>query len=392
MKRNLFTIIIILFCFSIATGTNKKPKLITLYAEDCGYSQELIKNTLCDNKVQEAISTDFEYQLLEQATKEAQDYIEQFNITGFPTQILLADNNALFAYGVLSVEEELDFIAANQDISYINNYFNNEKSTQEGDPFELYVFRKTTLGFDQETKKVLAPTYKEPYRKCRKRKNPERYVCVGGGGKRASHNFITKGENKGDFKVAIFHPSEKIGGLPASITTFVEDGKVTTQGKCYLKTQGHGLGTDNERYYSIVRMRCYVVTAELCELINEVKGVEDAKDKDRFQRFLALLKSEQYNKSLLETYKFTYEKSFLTVNVNQNYKYHSKLDEKRYYDIARQGKMEGTRIWHFEQSELVKQSDDLYNVLATDQDGVFDRFYIKPCTQLAQGNIIAKSK
>lgn len=394
MNRNLLTLILVLFCISFAKAEDKKTELITIYAEYCDYSQQLINNTLSESKVKQTIANNFEYKLLEQNTDEAKEYIEKLNITGFPTQIIIKNNNTLFAYGVLSVTEQLDFLNTVNELNTITNYLNDNKTeeTQEMSAFAKYVFRETTLDFDQDKKELLIPKSKpnNVYERCDFREMPDRYVCRGGGGT-PSHNFITKGENRGDFKVAIFHPSDKTRDSSSSLTSFVEDGKVTSQSRCFYDANGIGLGTGDKMHFELYRMECYVATPELCEVINGVQGLEDIKDESRFESFITVLKSEKYKNQLLEAYQYNWEKAFLNVNRDQHYDYYSKLNNKRFYNIEIQGKDEESKLLNFEESQVVKESKSLYDVLSKAKT-LFKKVYLNPCLKLEESKILAKPK
>lgn len=382
-----------LFFFSFAKAEDKKTELITIYDEYCTYSQELINNTLSDSNVKQAIANNFEYKLLEQNTEEAQAYIKKLNITGFPTQIIIKNNNTLFAYGVLSVTEQLEYLDIANQLKTITSYFNNNTTAelQEMTAFEKYVFRETTLGYDQEKKKLLIAEKNDAYRLCSHEPEPDRQECSGGGGASPSHNFITKGKNKGDFKVAIFHPSERTRESSVSITSFVEDGKVTQQSRCFYGSQSTGIAKGKERIYEISRMECYVATPELCEVLNSIDDLEEFKTKEVFDDFLSVLKSNSYKESVLNAYKYNWEKAFLNVNRDEHYDYYSKLDSKRYYSEEKQGKEEATSIVNFENSLAVKESKNLFEVFQK-ANTLIGRVFYKPCQNLAQNNILAKPK
>ena len=392
MNRNLLTLIAVFFCFLNVKAENDKTELVIIYSEYCSYSQKLINNTLCNRMVEQIITENFEYKLLEQNTEEAQDYIKKLKITGFPTQIIIKKTNTLLAYGVLSVTEQLDFLKTKNELNSIVDYFydNNIFETQQGaSAFEEYVFLETTLGFDEDSRKLLIPGINEPYRMCGKREKPDKYVCGGGGA--PSHNFITKGKGSGDFKVAIFHPSQKTRDSSVSVTSFVEDGKVTQQSRCFYDATGVGLGTGNKRHYQISRMECYVATPELCEVLNNIEDIEEFKSKEVFDSFLGVLKSNSYKQSVINAYKYNWEKAFLNVNRNEHYDYYSKLDSKRYYSEEKQGREEATSIVNFENSLAVKKSKNLFEVFQK-ANSLIEIVFYKPCQNLTQNNILAKTK
>lgn len=257
--------------------------------------------------------------------------------------------------------------------------------------FHDYVFRETTLDFDTKTNELLIPTTDEPREYCDFREKPDRYVCNGGGG-RPSHNFLDKGEKDGDFKVAIFHPVDSRNrDYLFSLTTFVENGKVTQQSRCFSDIQGIGLGTGNKMHFQISRMKCYVVTPELAEVINEVQGLEDAKDEKRYKRFLNVLKSPKYKSQLLEAYQYNWEKTFLNVNRENHFDYYTTINEKRFYNIETHGKSEETKIINFEDSKVAKESKSLYDLLVN-ANALFKKVYLNPSENLAEWNILAEPK
>ena len=403
MNRNLLTLILVIICINFLRANNTKPILYLVYSEDCSYSQDLLKNTIADQSIQSVLNQKFEYHLVEEKTEQAKLFIERFKITGFPTQIIIRENKSLLAYGSLNLKEELEYLESSEKLKSVFKSFNMGKNgIQKMSPFEKFVFLETTLNYSQTQSKLLLPTKNKSLRECSFKLNPNRYVCGGAGG--ASYTFIEEFENPDEFKVAVFHPTEKSANSSVIVSSFVENGKVTQQSRCFYNSQWNKQEIVNEGHYIIRRMECYVATAELCSIIDELKTKEDLENEERFERFLIVFKSPKYKKELLEAYKFNYNKSFLNVNRDETFEFYSNLD-KQFYKIDKDtenlkfpefAKYE-IDLWKDETEkyksiyELINESENIWDVYSK-SNALFLRVYLEPCKNLLLNKIMAESK
>lgn len=273
--------------------------------------------------------------------------------------------------------------------------------------FHKFVFLETTLNYSQINKELLLPTENNPLRACSYNINPNKYTCAGAGG--ASYTFIEKSGKPDDFKVAVFHPTEKSKNSSVIVTSFVENGKVTQQSHCFYTSQWNPQEIDNESHYIINKMECYVVTAELSSIIDELKTKKDLESEEKFKRFVSVLKSRKYKQELLEAYKFNFNKAFLNVNRDEDFEFYSKLD-RQFYNIVKENKdLEnikfpeykkfeiGFGIWQDDLEnyktiyEVIDESKSLYEVYR-DKKALFSRVYLVPSKNLLLNNLMTESK
>lgn len=255
--------------------------------------------------------------------------------------------------------------------------------------YENYIFRNTGISYDSINKKLLVATIEEPRKGCRVQNKPFRYECHSVGGF-PSNTFITQFEKPDDFNVAVFDRNAQTEDASVSVTTFVRDGKVVQQSQCFYDGQMTANGNDKKNHYTISKMKCYVVTPELADVLMRIQSMEEFKAPKAYNEFLNVLKSPEYKKALMKAHKYNWRQAFLSLNSDHNFEYISKL-KKGFYDHEKYKNDKILGIVNLEQEPFVKESKSLFEVY-TKENELMSRVFDKPSENLTENKLMAEIK
>jgi hypothetical protein len=104
-KNYIFTFIAFLICLNVFG----KDKLITIYLNDCGFCHTLFYETYQDENVKGKLNN-YKHQLFEANSKKGKEFIENYNITTFPTQIAISNNEIIILDGYLEPNKQIEFL------------------------------------------------------------------------------------------------------------------------------------------------------------------------------------------------------------------------------------------------------------------------------------------
>jgi len=104
-KKHIFTLLAFIFCLNIFA----KDKLITIYDKDCGFCQDLLNETYQNELVKDKLNI-YEHLLFESKTQKGIEYIKKYNITSYPTQIVITNGKTIVLKGFLNFEKQIDFL------------------------------------------------------------------------------------------------------------------------------------------------------------------------------------------------------------------------------------------------------------------------------------------
>ena len=104
-KNYIFTFIAFLICLNVFG----KDKLITIYLNDCGFCHTLLYETYQDENVKGKLNN-YKHQLFEANSKEGKEFIENYKITTFPTQIAISNNEITILDGYLEPNKQIEFL------------------------------------------------------------------------------------------------------------------------------------------------------------------------------------------------------------------------------------------------------------------------------------------
>lgn len=256
--------------------------------------------------------------------------------------------------------------------------------------FEKFVFRNTSLSYNIENKELLVPTPKTISREsCNIEYKPRRFECSNSSGF-PSKTFITIFEKPDDFNVAVFDRQAQTEDASVLVTTFVRNGKVVQQSQCFYDGQMTANGNEKKNHYRISKMKCYVVTPKLADVLLRIQSEEEFKAPKAYNEFIAVLKSPEYKKVLMEANTYNWRQAFLSLNSREDFtfEYYSKL-KKGFYDHIKNGNNEKLRIVNFEESSVIKESKSLFEVF-TKENALMGRVYYNPSKNLTESKLMAE--
>jgi hypothetical protein len=103
---------------------------------------------------------------------------------------------------------------------------------QEDTPWGKYVFKEVNVGYDEVTRMLITPKDGLSREGCDEKNNPDRFTCTEEQG--LVTIFIDE-HSPGNFETTVLHPAEKGRNIFVSISTFVEEGKVVQQLRCFYR-------------------------------------------------------------------------------------------------------------------------------------------------------------
>ena len=92
-------------------------------------SQELLNKTYKNDLVKEKLNN-YEHLLFESKTQEGMEYIKQYNINSYPTQVIINEGNTIVLNGYLNSEKEIYFLT-NNDFIIKNSKLTQFKTEQD---------------------------------------------------------------------------------------------------------------------------------------------------------------------------------------------------------------------------------------------------------------------
>ena len=129
--KNLIYIFTIL-TFLISNNLFAKDKLITIYDKDCGFCKNLLNDTYQNDLVKNGLNI-YDHLLFEAETKKGIEYIKQYNITSYPTQIIIKNGKTTLLKGFLNSEQQLEFLNKPKEFKAKLNWEQNMLSNQQDD-------------------------------------------------------------------------------------------------------------------------------------------------------------------------------------------------------------------------------------------------------------------
>ncbi|PRX09723.1 hypothetical protein, partial [Nonlabens ulvanivorans] len=129
MKKLIY--IFTILSFLISHNLFAKDKLITIYDKDCGFSQELLNDTYQNDLVKKELSS-YEHLIFEADTDNGINYINEFNITAFPTQIIISDDSIISFAGYYDSKNQLQILKEPKQFNTVLIAYNSELSEQDG--------------------------------------------------------------------------------------------------------------------------------------------------------------------------------------------------------------------------------------------------------------------
>lgn len=257
--------------------------------------------------------------------------------------------------------------------------------------YENHIFRNTGISYDSINKKLLVATIVEPRKGCRVQNNPFRYECHSIGGF-PSKTFITQFDKSDDFNVSVFDRHVKTDDALVSVTTFVRNGKVVQQSQCFYDGQMTANGNDKKNHYTISKMKCYVVTPELADVLLRIQSMEEFKAPKAYNEFINVLKSPEYKKAIMEAHTYNWRQAFLSLNSLEEFTfdYYSKL-KKGFYDHEKYENDKILGIVNLEQEPFVKESKSLFEIYSK-ENTLMSRVFDKPSENLTESKLMAEIK
>jgi hypothetical protein len=107
MKKTINILTLITFIFSI--NINAENKLITIYDNDCGFCHSLLNKTYQNEFVKEQLRN-YEHQLFEANSIKGKEFIKNYNIKSYPTQIAIINGKEIVLNGFLNPKYQLEFL------------------------------------------------------------------------------------------------------------------------------------------------------------------------------------------------------------------------------------------------------------------------------------------
>lgn len=128
MKKIIY--IFTILSFLISHNLFAKDKLITIYDKDCGFSQELLNDTYQNDLVKEELSS-YEHLIFEADTENGINYISEYNITAFPTQIIIKGDNIISFEGYYDRKNQLQLLKEPRQFNTTLNAYNFKSIEQD---------------------------------------------------------------------------------------------------------------------------------------------------------------------------------------------------------------------------------------------------------------------
>jgi hypothetical protein len=98
-------------CLSLIIGfaVTAQDKLITIYSDDCSYCDQLLNITYQNNEVKKELEK-YKVEFIEANSKEGKEYIMEYNISKFPTQIAIYELGKTILGGYVTIQQEIKFL------------------------------------------------------------------------------------------------------------------------------------------------------------------------------------------------------------------------------------------------------------------------------------------